>query len=162
MRPLRRPAFSTGGSPAIRSSPYGTASSQSCHGRGNVTADAAMLHWNAANATADAAMLQQMRQCYSGCGQGHSDMRAMLPWMRRSHTGMRAGGVDNENHRTHRHATEAHAARSAAPGGRELLPSGAAAALLRPQMAGRRGRWISFPLTGPPAVVEGVGSVIHQ
>lgn len=51
-----------------------------------------------------------------------------------------AGRVDNENHRTHRHAMETHAARPAAPGGRELLPSGAAAAFLRPQMAGRRGR----------------------
>ena len=32
---------------------------------------------------------------------------------------------------------------------------------MRPQMAGRRGRWISFSLTGPPAVGEGRGSVIH-
>ena len=32
---------------------------------------------------------------------------------------------------------------------------------MRPQIAGRRGRWISFSLTGPPAVGEGRGSVIH-
>lgn len=76
--------------------------------------------------------------------------------------GSDAGGADNENHRTHRHALEAHAERPAAPGGRELLPSGAGAVFLRPQMAGRRGRWISFSLTGPPAADRGGGSAIHR